>query len=65
MSILVRAALLGGLAYVVSRAVKNSQRSLDSSRFETERLGRTMDDEEEEPSPSGNPRSLTDISTGA
>ena len=64
MSLLVRAALLGGLAYVVSRAVRNSQHSLDSSRFETQRLARTADYDEEGPTPSGNQRSLTDISTG-
>ena len=64
MSLLVRAALLGGLAYVVSRAVRNSQHSLDSSRSETQRLARTADYDEEELTPSGNPRSATDISAG-
>lgn len=44
MSILVRAAILGGLAYVVSRAVRSSQQSLDSSRAETRRLARTTDE---------------------
>ena len=66
MSLLVRAALLGGLAYVVSRAVRKSQHSLDSSRFETERLARTTDYDEAEPTPpSENSRLLTDVSTGA
>ncbi len=41
MSLLVRAALLGGLAYVVSRAVRNSQQSLESSRLQPQRLSRT------------------------
>lgn len=40
MSLLVRAALLGGLAYVVSRAVRNSQQSLESSRSQAQRLTR-------------------------
>lgn len=65
MSLLVRAALLGGLAYVVSRAVRNSQRSLDSSRLEPQRLVRTPDFDETEPTPVGSSRSLTDMSTGA
>ncbi len=38
MSLLVRAALLGGLAYVVSRAVRSSQHSLDLSRSQSKRL---------------------------
>ena len=38
MSLLVRAALLGGLAYVVSRAVRSSQQSLDFSRSQSKRL---------------------------
>ncbi|MEO8185849.1 MAG: hypothetical protein ABI580_00600 [Burkholderiaceae bacterium] len=38
MSLLVRAALLGGLAYVVSRAVRSSQLSLDLSRSQAKRL---------------------------
>ena len=46
MSLLVRAAVLGGLAYVVSRAVRKSQRSLESSRAETQRLARTADDDD-------------------
>lgn len=45
MSLLVRAALLGGIAYVVSRAVRNSQHSLESSRLEARRLARTADDD--------------------
>ena len=45
MSLLVRAALLGGLAYVVSRAVRNSQQSLESSRAQPARLVRNDDDE--------------------
>ncbi|HWL73015.1 MAG TPA: hypothetical protein VNQ74_04000 [Burkholderiaceae bacterium] len=45
MSLLVRAALLGGLAYVVSRAVRNSQHSLESSRPQPARLARNDDDE--------------------
>jgi len=48
MSLLVRAALLGGLAYVVSRAVRNSQQSLESSRSQPQRLSRdTYEDESE------------------
>ena len=47
MSLLVRAALLGGLAYVVSRAIRNSQHSLNSSRSETQRLARTAYDQED------------------
>ncbi len=46
MSLLVRAAVLGGLAYVVSRAVRKSQHSLESSRAETERLARATDDDD-------------------
>jgi hypothetical protein len=60
MSLLVRAALLGGLAYVVSRAVRNSQQSLESSRSQPQRISRdTYEDESEmqstqqEPSTSG------------
>ncbi|HVG05339.1 MAG TPA: hypothetical protein VM937_10405 [Burkholderiaceae bacterium] len=45
MSLLVRAAVLGGLAYVVSRAVRKSQQSLGSSRPVTERLARSTDDD--------------------
>jgi len=48
MSILVRAALLGGLAYVVSRAVRKGQFSLDTSRSETQRLARTPDYDEDD-----------------
>jgi hypothetical protein len=48
MSLLVRAALLGGLAYVVSRAVRTSQQSLESSRSQPQRLSRdTYEDESE------------------
>jgi hypothetical protein len=57
MSLLVRAALLGGLAYVVSRAVRNSQYSLDSSRSETQRLARTPGSGEENLMPSSDQRS--------
>jgi len=64
MSLLVRAALLGGLAYVVSRAVRNSQHSLDSSRSEARRLARTEDYDEDELTPTGNPRSVMDTSAG-
>ena len=46
MSLLVRAAVLGGLAYVVSRAVRKSQQSLESSRGETQRLARSTDDDD-------------------
>ncbi len=38
MSILIRAALLGGLAYVVSRAVRHSQDSNDLAQSENKRL---------------------------
>ena len=48
MSLLVRAALLGGLAYVVSRAVRNSQHSLESSRPQPQRLSRDFDEDETE-----------------
>ena len=48
MSILVRAALLGGLAYVVSRAVRSSQQSLGDSRAQPERLSRNRGDDEYE-----------------
>ena len=49
MSLLVRAALLGGLAYVVSRAVRKNQQSIDSSRAEARRLARTADVDQAEP----------------
>ena len=63
MSLLVRAALLGGLAYVVSRAVRNSQLFAGLvPRSETQRLARTADYDEEELTPSGNPRSAMDTS---
>ena len=48
MSLLVRAALLGGLAYVVSRAVRNSQPSLGSSRPQPQRLSGDFDEDETE-----------------
>ena len=48
MSLLVRAALLGGLAYVVSRAVLKSQQSIDSSRAKARRLARNADADPEE-----------------
>ena len=51
MSLLVRAALLGGLAYVVSRAVRSSQQSLDFSRSEAKRLPRNTNDDLSEPQP--------------
>lgn len=65
MSFLVRAALLGGLAYVVSRAVRNSQHALDSSRSETQRLARTADLDEEDLTPSADLHSPTDVFTRA
>ena len=48
MSVLVRAALLGGLAYVVSRAVRKSQQSIHSSSAEARRLARNADVDQEE-----------------
>ena len=51
MSLLVRAALLGGLAYVVSRAVRTSQQSLDFSRSQPQRLSRDTDEDELEMQP--------------
>ena len=48
MSRLVRAALLGGLAYVVSRAGRKNQQSIDSSRAEARRLARKADADQEE-----------------
>lgn len=48
MSLLVRAALLGGLAYVVSRAVRKSQQSIDSSRAEARRLARNTSADQDE-----------------
>ena len=48
MSLLVRAALLGGLAYLVSRAVRKSQQSIDSSSVEARRLARNADADQEE-----------------
>jgi hypothetical protein len=48
MSLLLRAALLGGLAYVVSRAISKSWQSIDSSRAEARRLARNADADEGE-----------------
>jgi hypothetical protein len=39
---------LGGLAYVVSRAIRKSQQSIDSSRAEARRLARNADADEGE-----------------
>lgn len=47
MSILVRAALLGGLAYVVSRAVRHNQDSNYLSESGSRRLSRFDDDQSE------------------
>ena len=56
MSLLVRAALLGGLAYVVTRAVRNRQHSLNSSRPEALRLARdTVDTQDDLWSPHNQP----------
>ena len=47
MSLLVRAALLGGLAYVVSRAVRTNQQSLQFPRSQPQhRLSRDIDEDE-------------------
>ena len=62
MSLLVRAALLGGLAYVVSRAVRNSQYSLGTSRSETQRLARRADYDEEDLTPAENQRPTMNLS---
>ena len=43
MSLLVRAALLGGLAYVVTRAVRNRQISLNPENSEALRIPRESD----------------------
>ena len=51
MSLLVRAALLGGLAYVVSRAVRSSQQSLESSRSQATAPSTQYDDDESELQP--------------
>ena len=51
MSLLVRAALLGGLAYVVSRAVRSSQQSLDFSRSQSKRLPSNANDDPPELQP--------------
>jgi hypothetical protein len=48
MSLLVRAALLGALAYVVSRAVRKSQQSIDFSGAEGRRLARNADADQDE-----------------
>mgnify|MGYP003444841260 FL=1 len=45
---LIRAALLGGLDYVVARAVRNSQQSIDSSSAEARRLARNADADQDE-----------------
>ena len=51
MSLLVRAALLGGLAYVVSRAVRSSQQSLDFSRSPAKGLPNKANDDVSELQP--------------
>ncbi len=48
MSLLIRAAVLGGLAYAVSRAVRTSRQSIDSSRFDARRLARASTDKLDE-----------------
>lgn len=60
MSLLVRAALLGGIAYVVSRAVRKSQHSLESSHAKELRLARAQDDDQYELLPDERP-SITNI----
>ena len=62
MSLLVRAALLGGLAYVVSRAVRNSQHSLESSRSDTQRLARTAEYDQEDLAPTEDQQPRVDLS---
>jgi len=47
-SLIVRAVLLGGLAYVLSRAVRKSQQSIDSSGAEGRRLARNADADQDE-----------------
>ncbi len=59
MSLLVRAALLGGIAYVISRAVRTSQRSLESSRLQSQPLLRDTDESESELHPTQNQTSTT------
>jgi hypothetical protein len=59
MSLLVRAALLGGLAYLVSRAIRKSQQSIDSSRAEARRLARNSDADEDEQRSTDKPPSTT------
>jgi hypothetical protein len=61
MSLLIRAALLGGLAYVVSRAVRNSQQSLESSRSQAQRLTRDTDDEVSELKPRDDQPSTSNV----
>lgn len=51
MSILVRAALLGGLAYVVLRAVRSGQYSDYLSQSGARRLSRSEDQDETWPTP--------------
>ncbi|MGH6610479.1 MAG: hypothetical protein ACRECQ_09490 [Burkholderiaceae bacterium] len=58
MSILVRAALLGGLAYVVSRAVKNS-RSTDS--YDARRLSHFDEQDEDQMWPTSDQRSTSNM----
>lgn len=61
MSLLVRAALLGGLVYVVSRAVRNSQQSLESSRSHAQRLTRATDNDVSELLPIDDQRSTSNV----
>lgn len=56
MSLLVRAAVLGGLAYVVSRAVKASR---DSHSYDTQRLQRSEKPVESETWPSSEEPSVS------
>jgi hypothetical protein len=60
-SLLVRAALLGGLAYVVSRAVRKSQQSINSSSAEGRRLARNADADQEEKWSTDREPSTTDM----
>lgn len=63
MSLLIRAAVLGGLAYAVSRAVRTSRQSIDSSRSDARRLARAstadLDEPLEEPWPTADQLSTT------
>jgi hypothetical protein len=61
MSLLIRAALLGGLAYVVSRAARKSQHSIDSSRSEARRLARAAEDNQDEQSSTQNQPSIPHV----